>query len=111
MMRKRVTFSRWLAWSAIHAVFVSVLLGVVALLNALDFLRFLRYAAGMLFMLLLGSPVFGAMWAYMYVEWCNAQVPAHHCVSCGYDLTGNVSGQCPECGETHIVTPRPDPIS
>ncbi len=22
-----------------------------------------------------------------------------HCVKCGYDLTGNVSGQCPECGE------------
>jgi hypothetical protein len=21
------------------------------------------------------------------------------CVSCGYDLTGNVSGRCPECGE------------
>lgn len=23
---------------------------------------------------------------------------ARHCVSCGYDLTGNVSGRCPECG-------------
>lgn len=22
-----------------------------------------------------------------------------HCVSCGYDLTGNISGVCPECGE------------
>ena len=22
-----------------------------------------------------------------------------HCVKCGYDLTGNVSGVCPECGE------------
>ncbi len=22
-----------------------------------------------------------------------------HCQSCGYDLTGNVSGVCPECGE------------
>ena len=21
-----------------------------------------------------------------------------HCQSCGYDLTGNVSGVCPECG-------------
>ena len=21
------------------------------------------------------------------------------CVACGYDLTGNVSGVCPECGE------------
>ncbi len=21
-----------------------------------------------------------------------------HCLRCGYDLTGNVSGRCPECG-------------
>ena len=21
------------------------------------------------------------------------------CIKCGYDLTGNVSGRCPECGE------------
>jgi hypothetical protein len=25
--------------------------------------------------------------------------PLGHCVKCGYDLTGNVSGHCPECGE------------
>jgi len=25
--------------------------------------------------------------------------PDGHCQSCGYDLTGNVSGVCPECGE------------
>jgi len=24
--------------------------------------------------------------------------PPGHCVRCGYDLTGNVSGRCPECG-------------
>lgn len=24
--------------------------------------------------------------------------PAGHCQRCGYDLTGNVSGRCPECG-------------
>lgn len=24
--------------------------------------------------------------------------PPGHCQSCGYDLTGNVSGVCPECG-------------
>jgi len=24
--------------------------------------------------------------------------PAQHCQRCGYDLTGNVSGRCPECG-------------
>ncbi|UCG16986.1 MAG: hypothetical protein JSV19_02915 [Phycisphaerales bacterium] len=25
--------------------------------------------------------------------------PKGHCQNCGYDLTGNVSGLCPECGE------------
>ena len=25
-------------------------------------------------------------------------VPAGHCRKCGYNLTGNVSGRCPECG-------------
>jgi hypothetical protein len=24
--------------------------------------------------------------------------PPGHCQACGYDLTGNVSGRCPECG-------------
>ncbi len=28
-----------------------------------------------------------------------------HCQRCGYDLTGNVSGICPECG-----TPIPEPL-
>jgi hypothetical protein len=23
-----------------------------------------------------------------------------HCQDCGYDLTGNVSGRCPECGKS-----------
>ncbi len=25
--------------------------------------------------------------------------PLGHCQKCGYNLTGNVSGKCPECGE------------
>jgi hypothetical protein len=25
-------------------------------------------------------------------------IPLGHCPACGYDLTGNVSGRCPECG-------------
>ena len=26
------------------------------------------------------------------------EYPSGHCQSCGYDLTGNESGRCPECG-------------
>ncbi len=35
--------------------------------------------------------------------WRDRRFPAGHCQKCGYDLTGNVSGRCPECG-----TPVPD---
>jgi hypothetical protein len=31
--------------------------------------------------------------------------PVGHCQRCGYDLTGNLSGVCPECG-TNVPTPR-----
>lgn len=27
--------------------------------------------------------------------------PPGHCQACGYDLTGNVSGKCPECGDPY----------
>jgi hypothetical protein len=34
------------------------------------------------------------------VLWLADRRPAPgHCQHCGYDLTGNVSGRCPECGE------------
>jgi len=29
------------------------------------------------------------------------------CVACGYDLTGNVSGRCPECGTLMVAEGRP----
>lgn len=31
--------------------------------------------------------------------WRNRPFPNGRCQRCGYDLTGNVSGRCPECGE------------
>lgn len=33
-----------------------------------------------------------ALIAYRHV------IPPNHCRKCGYDLTGNESGTCPECG-------------
>lgn len=27
------------------------------------------------------------------------KVPPGHCTTCGYNLTGNESGRCPECGD------------
>lgn len=31
--------------------------------------------------------------------WRDRRYPPGHCQRCGYNLTGNVSGKCPECGK------------
>jgi hypothetical protein len=33
------------------------------------------------------------------------------CSVCGYDLRGNISGVCPECGRTILTVPEPTPTS
>jgi hypothetical protein len=39
---------------------------------------------------------------YMAIIWWPPRrpPPPGHCAACGYDLTGNLSGRCPECGAT-----------
>ena len=40
-----------------------------------------------------------------YILWRrDRRYPPGHCQECGYNLTGNVSGVCPECG-TKIESP------
>jgi hypothetical protein len=34
------------------------------------------------------------------VRWRHRASQQSHCLACSYDLTGNVSGVCPECGTT-----------
>ncbi|MGD8454236.1 MAG: hypothetical protein PVJ57_20675 [Phycisphaerae bacterium] len=36
--------------------------------------------------------------AYALMRWQDAELGGRYCVQCRYDLTGNVSGRCPECG-------------
>ncbi len=31
--------------------------------------------------------------------WLDGPPRPGHCQNCGYNLTGNTSGRCPECGE------------
>lgn len=33
-----------------------------------------------------------------WLWWRDRQPPVGHCQKCGYNLTGNTSGRCPECG-------------
>jgi hypothetical protein len=52
-------------------------------------------------------PTLGAVGVAIYCVWvvrwyrrtrAHTRVEAGLCLACGYDLTGNVSGTCPECG-------------
>ena len=52
----------------------------------------LAFSLPVLFMLL-ALPT-RALWRTRRSGWQDG-----HCHNCGYDLTGNVSGRCPECGE------------
>lgn len=38
-------------------------------------------------------------WIYRSFRWKMAPYDGSWCLKCGYSLTGNVSGICPECGE------------
>lgn len=50
----------------------------------------------------IGLPVIPAYWVarttYMNVRWKDVEYDGSSCRQCGYDLTGNISGVCPECG-------------
>ena len=63
-----------------------------AITFAIDLALLLRVAAA-----LIGLPL---VWIYG-VHWRDQRerrIAAGRCASCGYPLTGNVSGTCPECG-------------
>jgi hypothetical protein len=59
--------------------------------------------SAMLFLLLIYmGPIFGlaiASWVIGIAD-RRMKIPSGCCQRCGYDLTGNVSGRCPECGMT-----------
>jgi hypothetical protein len=41
----------------------------------------------------------------VFLWYRDRRPPPGHCRNCGYDLTGNLSGACPECG-TRVTTKR-----
>jgi hypothetical protein len=48
-----------------------------------------------------GTPLWGTLWAWLWVRLRNRQLSKRRgeiCLECGYLLVGNVSGRCPECG-------------
>ncbi len=65
----------WIGWRTIGR---ATLIGAVAPIWAL--------------LLLVAAPTAGLWWLG------RRRIPPGHCQKCGYNLTGNVSGRCPECG-------------
>ena len=57
---------------------------------------------GLLVLPVWAAPLWAIIWAFAWVGLRNRlfrRWPGSRCLACGYDLTGNVSGCCPECGQ------------
>jgi len=103
--RKRLRVTQVLAFLVLH---ISLLMFLgsadTAALNffAIDPLSTFQWLVGStLTLLFYGTPLFAVLWAYLYVRSMNRLQAGRSgwcCSKCGYDLTGNVSGVCPECG-------------
>jgi hypothetical protein len=78
----------FLIWTAINVVFARMLSGSAVRNVPLQIgLSLVRCATPLV--------IFGLL-----TRWCTpVRIPPGHCQKCGYNLTGNVSGVCPECGE------------
>lgn len=57
-----------------------------------------------LFLVILGGPFIGLIAASSRCR-LRSRYPSGHCQSCGYNLTGNVTGRCPECGHSTADPP------
>lgn len=53
--------------------------------------------------LAMALPFLSILWTCLALLSCRCSTPGH--CPCGYDLTGNVSGRCPECGHPLSRTP------
>lgn len=54
---------------------------------------------------MIGSPLLAiALMVVGHYKTKRDSIPPGHCLTCGYNLTGNISGRCPECGTPIKVT-------
>jgi hypothetical protein len=103
--RQRLTVRLWAVCTLAQWAFVA---GIAFLMDEWDRIRrpgtlhivddgqLLIFAAG-----IVSAPVMAFLWAHVWTRFRNhlrAIQPAHLCRVCGYNLTGNISGNCPECG-------------
>src|SRR5262249_44817741 len=74
--------------------------------HPLHFLPRFQRVGGWDFFLPLWIPVLLAILPSLWIRWMAAAGPPSRCAICGYDLAGNTTGICPECG---AETPTRDP--
>ena len=102
--RKRFTVRLWLISFVLHVLatgaVISLFFGVRSWVGKGLLANILAPAW---FGLLLLSPLLSLFWAILYVDRFNRRIPPWYCRKCGYDLTGNTSGRCPECGSTETL--------
>lgn len=61
--------------------------------------------------LCLGGSYLIARYAYSRLRWTRQFELTSGCLSCGYNLTGNVSGVCPECGSPVSIATTENTVS
>ena len=115
MIHRQARSPAWVAWLAAFVCFY-LLLCIGYLLAVPLCLSFCgRYPSlGVRIAIYIGCMLVNAAWSYavsrnLYrtLRWTTFADGIPRCVSCGYNLTGNVSGVCPECGTGFSDTRRP----
>jgi hypothetical protein len=104
--RRKVTFWLVAICCALHA--GMAVAAVVGLLIVYPFFvdyrpgdRVFQFLEGAILVFMLTSPLWAILWALVWTRAHNRLFDEHqgaYCPQCGYNLTGNVSGICSECG-------------
>lgn len=87
-------------WRWVAVYYTAVLLGLVLLVSSCHRRIFFPTPPWLEYLVLLLTIVVGPLAGFVFL--CVAAVLPRYspglCQQCGYDLTGNVTGRCPECG-------------
>lgn len=109
LRRRRLGFLLYVACTVAHAIFFALAAVVAKQFGEFVRLDYRPPEPPLLYTLsqrvigigLIASPIAGLLWGILLVRLQNRLllVQRDRCLACGYDLTGNVSGICPECGK------------